>query len=255
MRLHPLTVVGLGVSALVILGLFAMAGSVSAQQPRSDTIDIEYNAAKCEVSVDWTDGTQDSTLLEVSVQTGAVVVDKPDIDINDVVGDQSQTLSTFTVAVGTHTVRATLYSGEKELDEDLRVVECVAPTPTPTATAIPPTATPVPATATPAPTATPVVVTEIVRSDTFAFCSNGTVVNLTKGERCPVVPQQPIVQATPIVPQAPSGSIRPPSTGDGGLVNWGPRLFDNDPAGDAYWRVAGFHYSALLQWGWCYFCR
>jgi hypothetical protein len=180
-------------SITLLIGVMALinawAQPAGAQQPGQDGIDIDYDADTCVVSLDFEDGTDDSTVLESSVQTGAVLVNRPDILINDVVGDQSQILATFTVDVGTHVVSATLFSGAEELDSETQEVTC-EPAPTPTATEEP--------TATPEPTATeepeqPTPIIIIV-------------------EREPI----PTLTATTAPPPA-TGTIRPPSTGDGGL--------------------------------------
>lgn len=183
-----LTVIALTILALGLL--FALAPGVAATpvaQPKIDSITLDED--DCLVEVAWSDGMQDATGYQISVN-GIVTITG---DLDDIVGDQSGLLAVFT-ADEDDSIIARLFINEDDDSVDvLTVGACPTPTATPspsaTPTTVPATATPAPATPTP-PAPTPVIV---------------------------VVPQ--IVERIVEVPV-----IRPPSTGGGGLRpdwSWG----------------------------------
>jgi hypothetical protein len=213
----PRLLVGALALGLLALGLNLAGGltpaHVAAQQPPGDSIDIEYNASTCRVSVDWEDGQEDTEVLRVSVDA----IQRSPVNVNDIVGNQSQILSTFTLDEDEDQQRVTaeIYDGEELLDRETRDLLCEPepnPTPTATNTPVPPTATPVPPTATPLPT---------VEVPSFVEICN-RLGGLWNGTSC-VMPQPTqgpstvvVVQPTPV--PAATGRITGPNTGDGGLV-------------------------------------
>lgn len=169
------------IAMAIVLALATLAIPAQAAQPREDSVDIDQGPA-CLISVEFIDGTQDTETIEVFVNDIRTL----NIVFNDVVGDQSQTVATFTAKPGDD-ILARVTAGEDEHEDTLTVKDCPAPTATPTNTATPaPTST-----ATPLPTATPVA---------------------------PI--PTPIVIVTERVVEVPVTRtiIQPPSTGDGGLV-------------------------------------
>ncbi|MGD9893891.1 MAG: hypothetical protein AB7U18_21620 [Dehalococcoidia bacterium] len=178
----------------IVLALVTLAGTAQAQQPSEDGVDIDQGPA-CLISVEFIDGTEDTETIEIFVND----IRTANIVFNDVVGDQSQIVATFTAEPGDE-ILARVTANEDEYEDTLTVADCPTPTATPTstATATPTkTATPIPTStaAPPAPTATPIVITN-------------TITNNTVTERVVEVPG-PVVTRT---------IIQPPSTGDGGLV-------------------------------------
>lgn len=172
---------------IVALAVYFAAGgpSVQAQQPREDTIVIDLDGCGGG-AVEWRDGAEDSTRATVAIN-GVIVAT---INLDDVVGNQSGEIATFTAAPGDQ-IRVRLYDGEEQLSEDSATIPAC---PTATATATPTsTATSVPATATPAPTSTPV-----------------------PPAPTPIV----VVQERVVTVEVPrTVVISPPSTGDGGLLH------------------------------------
>lgn len=119
--------VGFFIGLIVLAFTLAVStGYIQAQQPPGDTIDILFNPATCLVQFDWEDGTEDSERLEITLDS----VRRPDVLINDVVGDASRILTEadITVAPGTHSVFVELFDGEVELDQEARTVVCEPPT-------------------------------------------------------------------------------------------------------------------------------
>lgn len=194
---------------LVMICMGVFGSTAFAQQPSTDTIRISTNG--CNVNIRWSDGTQDAVLLKVSVNA----VFRDDIDIDDVVGDQSATLSSFTAPENAEIIARLFVDGEElPSDTDTKTVgKC--PTATPTATNTPvqssatPTTGPTVVVNTPVPP-TPVVVfvpapAPQVRVDSPVFVE----VN---------IPTQPVVVSVPAAPaQVVRNVISPPSTGDGNL--------------------------------------
>ncbi len=235
---HPLLS---SAAAMVVLLGFA-AATTGAQQPPGDSIEIQTRDSGCTVRIIWTDGTDDATHLRVSVNA----IERGVVLIDDYVGDQdgnANPLTSFDVDSGSNTINARLYTGPvdeaKLLDEDRETHECNPPA-TPTATVVPPTATSVPSTATPVvvtatpPPATPDIFCLGGKLETVsaglivcvantatpssvappplqtAVCPNGSVITVGVG----VCPSPATVQVLP----AGVSIIRPPSTGDAGLL-------------------------------------
>lgn len=176
----------------IALGAGVMyADTARAQQPREDTIVVDLvGCAGGSVSV--VDGTEDSTKYTVSINGGEVKSQ----NLDDVTGPQTFPVYSFTASPG-DVIRARLYSGNEEIDFVTRTIPaCPTATPTSTATA---TAT---ATNTPAATATPLPPTATPQAPVI-------IVN---------IPPAPTSAAAPVATVAPSSSVRPPSTGDGGLL-------------------------------------
>lgn len=149
-------ILGFGV-LLVVPFLVAMAVSVSAAQPKEDSIVLDKDG--CSVEVRWVDGMETATKATISLD-GIV---KQTITLDDIVGDQSTVLSTVTAPEGT-SIRGRLYAGNEIIDEMTALItKCPTPTATATATAtsVPATATPVPPTATAVPP-TPIVIVQAV---------------------------------------------------------------------------------------------
>lgn len=181
------------------IGLFAglallVASAANAQQPSIDIADIDED--DCVVTVEWIDGTQTALEVEVFIND----IEAYDIDLNDVVGDQSIVVVTFKANAGDEILTSVDVAEEEDNNEvDLTVGTCPPPstaTPTATSTATStPTATATPsATNTPSPTATPVIV------------------------QVPVIVPQPVVVERVVEKQVVvQSTVRPPSTGDGGL--------------------------------------
>lgn len=179
----------------LFLALYAAIGGpadVQAQQPREDTVVI--NLSGCAGgAVEWRDGMEISTRIVVDIDNLA----KPAYTLVDDVGvDNSRQIDTFTAAPEAH-VRARLYSGDELISEDSATIPAcptatATSTPTSTATSVPSTATPAP-TSTPAPIPTPIVITNTVIQ-----------------ERVVTVPAA----------SSSTSSVRPPSTGSGGLKAW-----------------------------------
>lgn len=160
-------------TAFIALGL----SSVYAIQPEEDDIDLDEQG--CVVTTEWIDGMEDA--LKITISVNGIV--KTTVNLDDIVGDQSMVVNTFTAEEGDDVIARldTDEDGVNDESSSLTVGEC--PTPVPTSTPVPATAvstsTPVPATAVP-PTA---------------------------------VPPTPII----IIVPAPQVVISPPSTGSGGL--------------------------------------
>lgn len=144
---------GFGV-LLVVPFLAAMAISVSAAQPKEDSIVLDKDG--CSVEVAWVDGME--TAQKVTISFDGVV--KQTIVLDDIVGDQSAVLATVSASEGV-SIRVRLYvDGEIADEATTAITKC--PTATPTATSVPATATPA-ATATPVPPSpTPVVIVQTV---------------------------------------------------------------------------------------------
>ncbi len=273
----------IALAGAAVLGLAALS-SVAAQQPNHDSIEVSTRDSGCTIRIIWTDGTDDSTHLRVSVNA----IERGTVLIDDFVGDQdgnANPLASFGVDSGSNTINARLYTGPvdepKLLDEDRETHECVPPTPTstplPTATVTPfPTATPPPTATSVPPTAsapdllclngrldklseTTYVCTAISPVPTApvappplqtAICPNGSVITVGVGV-CPS-PQ-------PATVQLPAGvRILPPNTGSAGLqdVLLDPRIqFDTGCDGG---QCGGFRRCAyyvrggrIAFWYWC----
>lgn len=171
---------GIIFAALLTPFLIATAVSVSAQQPNVDDIDIDVSG--CGYTIEWIDGTQTALKLTYSVNG----VTKPAINLDDVVGDQSQILVDAKGNEGDK-IRAVLDLSGDAPDVVRNATLGACPTSTSTATATP-TNTAVPSTATPLPTLTPV----------------------------PSIPTPVVIIQTVEVPVVRT-VIQPPSTGDAGL--------------------------------------
>lgn len=191
MRLNRIPIfVALPIIALAVyFGAGLNAYQAHAAQPREDGIDVDL-AACGGGTVYWFDGLQVAAKATISVN-GIV---KTTVTLDDIVGDQSGVIASFTAVPGDNVI-ARLYVGSEVVDSVERTIPaCPTATATATATAtntaIPATSTPVP-TSTPAPTQTPIVITNTVI-------------------------QERVVVATPVV-SASASTVRPPSTGDGGL--------------------------------------
>lgn len=144
---------------LAIIAPFLIAGavSISAAQPREDSVVLDKDG--CSVELSWVDGLETTSKITFSVD-GVV---KNTFTIDDIVGDQSDVLLNYTGVEG-QSLRARLYVGTEIASEaTATITKC--PTATPTSTATPTnTATPVAtSTATPVPPIpTPIVIVQTV---------------------------------------------------------------------------------------------
>jgi hypothetical protein len=139
-------------AALLVPFLIAGALSVSAAQPKEDSVVLDKDG--CTVDLSWVDGLE--VAQKVTLSFDGIV--KNTYMLDDIVGDQSAILATVTAPEGT-ALRARLYVDNEVADEATTTIS-KCPTATPTSVA---TSTPVPATSTPQPTATvPPVPTPIV---------------------------------------------------------------------------------------------
>lgn len=175
--------------------------SATIVQPSEDSVDIDLTGC-AGGTVELIDGTQLTTKITLSIN--GVVTNT--VNFDDTIGqDDSGTVITFTAKPGDELI-AKVYNGSEVLSQDTATVP-VCPTATATATATAtstatatPTHTATPAsTSTPAPTATPIVVTNTIIREV------------------PVITER-ILQAPAATP-ATITVIRPPSTGDGGLLS------------------------------------
>lgn len=178
---------------LVALAIYAGIGGprgVMAQQPRLDSIDVDIVGC-AGGSILWNDGLQTATKIVVTVNANASTT----FNLTDIVGDQSRTFA-FVAAPGDNVIIDLYVDNERVQRVERTIPACptatATSTPTSTATAVPATATPAP-TSTPAPIPTPIVITNTV-----------------------------IQERVVTVPAATSStsSVRPPSTGSGGLKAW-----------------------------------
>lgn len=172
---------------ILAIAVFFAAGmqSTYAQQPRQDSIDVDLVGCSGGV-IYWTDGLQVSTKIVVTINANAQTT----FNLTDIVGDQSRTFD-FVAKPGDEVIVDLYVDGElaQRVERTIPACPTATATATPTSTA---TASPTPtATSTPQPTATPIVITNTVI-------------------------QERIVVATSV----PSSSVRPPSTGNGGLKAW-----------------------------------
>lgn len=165
-----------------VIASFAFAGIAYSQQPSVDTLDLDED--DCTVIVEFNDGTEDSESIEIFVND----IRTHNIVFNDVVGDQSRTVAVLELDEDDEVLARLNIANEDEFEVDLVVGECPTPTPTATATNTP---TSVPATATPVPTQIPTAV--------------------------PPTPQVIIIQVPAPTAVPTIVTVRPPSTGDGGL--------------------------------------
>ena len=166
--------------ALLTPFLIATAITVSAAQPKEDSVILDKDG--CDVEVSWVDGLQVSQKIVIETIKGAIVTPVQTITLNDIVKDQSDVVATVTAPEGV-TVRARLYveGSETPVEASALITKCPTATTTPMSTSTPA------ATSTPLPTMTPV----------------------------PPIPTPIVIVQTVEVPVI---KVVPPSTGDGGLL-------------------------------------
>lgn len=180
---------------------FLIAAAVQAQQPGADSIDVDTFG--CSYSVEFIDGTDVSTKVEVFALVNGVpsVIPVKTQALVDVVGDQSAVVITGSGLDGDEYLARLTITEEKPYEVEF-TLECTPPTPTATAT---PTSTATPTnTATPAPTSTP------------APAATSTPVPPVP---TPIVITNTVVQERVVTVEVPVTRtvISPPSTGSAGL--------------------------------------